>query len=116
MLKTIKIFVLAFILSFLTFNYVYAMDINMNLSNTNISTNSSSIQNTNTAISNNNNTIGNTTNNYYSPVSDDYSVSLGTMNDLPENELGFTNILNIILIVVGILLILLGIAIMIRLK
>ena len=44
---------------------------------------------------------------------DDYSVSLSSM---PESELGLGNILNIILIVIGILLILLGIAIMIRLK
>ncbi len=36
--------------------------------------------------------------------------------DLPESQLGLTNILNIILISVGVVLILLGIAIFIRLK
>ena len=107
MLKIIKIFILAFIISLFSYNYVYAMDINMNLSNNNSSTNSSSIQRTNTTINNT------TNNNSYLPVSDDYSVSLSSM---PEEDLGFTNILNIILIVVGILLVLLGIAIMIRLK
>ena len=37
-------------------------------------------------------------------------------NNLPESQLGLANILNILLIVVGVLLILLGIAILIRLK
>lgn len=37
-------------------------------------------------------------------------------NDLPESQLGLANILNIILISVGVVLILLGIAIFIRLK
>lgn len=37
-------------------------------------------------------------------------------NNLPESQLGLTNILNIILISIGIVLILLGIAIFIRLK
>ena len=39
-----------------------------------------------------------------------------TYNNLPESQLGFTNILNIILISIGIVLILLGIAIFLRLK
>lgn len=37
-------------------------------------------------------------------------------NDLPESQLGLGNVLNILLIVVGVLLILLGIAILIRLN
>ncbi len=37
-------------------------------------------------------------------------------NNTPESQLGLTNILNIILISVGVVLILLGIAIFIRLK
>ena len=37
-------------------------------------------------------------------------------NSLPESNLGLSNILNILLIVIGILLVLLGIAIIIRLK
>lgn len=44
------------------------------------------------------------------------SVISETYNNLPESQLGLTNILNIILISVGIVLILLGIAIFIRLK
>lgn len=100
MLKTIKILIITFIISLLFFNYVYAMDINMNLS-TNTDNTSSTVAN-------------NTSTDYLSSTfNDDYSVSLSSM---PEFELGLGNILNIILIVIGILLILLGIAIMIRLK
>ncbi len=39
-----------------------------------------------------------------------------TYNNLPESQLGLANVLNIILISIGIVLILLGIAIFIRLK
>ena len=100
MLKTIKILIIAFIISLFSFNYVQAMDIDMELSNT----------------TENNETVTNTTQTDYlsqTTLNDDYSVSLSSM---PESELGFGNILNIILIVIGILQILLGIAIMIRLK
>lgn len=41
---------------------------------------------------------------------------LNALSSLPETSLGLTNILNILLIVVGVLLILLAIAILIRLK
>ena len=100
MLKTIKILIIAFIISLFSFSYVQAMNINMDLSNT----------------TENNETVTNTTQTDYlsqTTLNDDYSVSLSSM---PESELGFGNILNIILIVIGILQILLGIAILIRLK
>ena len=38
------------------------------------------------------------------------------LDDMPESDLGLTNILSIILIAVGIVLILLGIAIIIKIK
>lgn len=44
------------------------------------------------------------------------SASTSTFNSLPESELGLTNILNILLIAVGVVLILLAIAIIIKLK
>ena len=44
------------------------------------------------------------------------SAVVSTLSNLPEAQLGLTNILNIILIVIGVLLILLAIAIIIRLK
>ena len=100
MFKTLKILIITFIISLFSFSYVQAMNIDMNLSNT--------TENTTTSA--------NTTPTDYlssTTLNDDYSVSLSSM---PESELGFGNILNIALIVVGILQILLGIAIMIRLK
>ena len=66
--------------------FVYAGDINMNL------------QNSNTSVESNTS----------SPLND--------LSSLPEASLGLTNILNILLIAVGILLILLAIAILIRLR
>lgn len=44
------------------------------------------------------------------------STKVSTLNSLPESELGLTNILNILLITIGVILILLGIAIIIKLK
>lgn len=49
-------------------------------------------------------------------VSNAASVISETYNNLPESQLGLSNILNIILISIGVVLILLGIAIFIRLK
>ena len=97
MLNTLKIILLTIIISLFSFNYVQALDINMNLTNT----------------TNNNTLINNNTSQNISTFSDDVGI---TLNSMPETELGFENILNIVLIVIGILLILLGIAILIRLK
>lgn len=44
------------------------------------------------------------------------SSAVNTLSNLPEANLGLSNILSIILIVIGVLLILLAIAILIRLK
>ena len=94
--KIISIFLLIAILIFPTL--VQALDVNMNLNNNQVS-------------------LNNTTDN---PTAEqEYSSSgsvITTLNSLPEAELGLTNILSIILIVIGILLILLAIAIIIRLK
>lgn len=49
-------------------------------------------------------------------ISNATSVISETYNNLPESQLGLSNILNIILISIGVVLILLGIAIFIRLK
>ncbi len=75
------------IFMFVSFStFVYAGDINMNL------------QNSNTSVESNT------------------SSPLNALSSLPEASLGLTNILNILLIAVGILLILLAIAILIRLR
>ena len=84
-----KIYIIIFILIFMLVSFstfVYAGDINMNL------------QNSNTSVESNT------------------SSPLNALSSLPEASLGLTNILNILLIAVGILLILLAIAILIRLR
>lgn len=87
MFKKIYIIIFILIFMFVSFStFVYAGDINMNL------------QNSNTSVESNT------------------SSPLNALSSLPEVSLGLTNILNILLIAVGILLILLAIAILIRLR
>lgn len=111
------------ILMVLAPNFVQATRVNMNLTPNTTATENPSIQNTsseNTSIDDNNtisepeNTAGNT--DRLSPTTTNNSASISTLNELPESGLGLNNIINIILIVIGVLLILLGIAILIRLK
>lgn len=98
------ILVLLLVLLLIYPNFVHAIDVNMNLTNNLSGTNTSQTNITNPSLTN-------TTGPYSST-----SGSISTLNNLPEAELGLTNILCIILIVIGILLILLAIAILIRLK
>ena len=87
MFKKIYIIIFILIFMFVSFStFVYAGDINMNL------------QNSNTSVESNT------------------SSPLNALSSLPEASLGLTNILNILLIAVGILVILLAIAILIRLR
>ena len=87
MFKKIYIIIFILIFMFVSFStFVYAGDINMNLQNSNTSVESTT------------------------------SSPLNALSSLPEASLGLTNILNILLIAVGILLILLAIAILIRLR
>lgn len=88
------------------------IDNNNNNSNNNIDddSNSNSSSNTNTFGNSTANT-GNTSN------TSTYEPPAATVTDsLPESEMGLSNILNILLIVIGVLLILLAIAILIRLS
>lgn len=111
------------ILMVLAPNFVQATRVNMNLTPNTTATENPSTQNTsseNISIDDNNtisepeNTAGNT--DRLSPTTTNNSASISTLNELPESGLGLNNIINIILIVIGVLLILLGIAILIRLK
>jgi len=96
-MKLNKIFILMLLVVLLFLpNFVQAIDVNMNLNNV---SNSIAPTITDTLES-------------YNPS----GTVISTLNSLPEAELGLTNILSIILIVIGILLILLAIAIIIRLK
>lgn len=112
MLKIIKniftiglIFTFTVLLSFSTF----AVDFNLtdnSLANNNTSSNTTSNTSTNTST----NTLASSGGTNVS------STTVSNLNNLPESDLGFGNILNILLIVVGILLILLAVAILIRLN
>lgn len=135
-LKNVKFIVLSIIfVLFLGITSCYAVDLDLSddlgdalLSNsTNVSTNNSSVSgnstNTNTNSSSNinasNNTNDNSTNSSYTNTnssSTNSSPSATVTNSMPESDLGLSNILNIFLIVIGVLLILLAVAILIRLK
>ena len=115
-LKIVSIFVI--LILFISSISVLATDINMNLPTTNVTSNVDTTSNTNTIGTNSLNVTDNTLDNLedddlldtsYQPTTTVTSTS-SAQND----SLGFSNILNILLIVVGFVLILLGIAIIIR--
>ena len=98
MSKSLKFIIVFLIAIFTIFNYSYTFAaVNMNTSNTN--SNTSNTSNTSTANTSNTN-----------------SSTLSSTVTTSDFDLELTNILCIALIVVGVLLILLGIAILIRLK
>ena len=98
MSKSLKFIIIFLVAIFTVFNCSYTFAaVNMNTSNTNTSNTNSS--NTNTSSTSNTNTS-----------------TLSSTVTTSDFDLELTNILCIALIVVGILLILLGIAILIRLK
>lgn len=106
MSKLFKIFIILFaiFIILLNCNYTFA-DVDMNLSSntSNISNTSNTANTTNTTNTASTNSTPNTTTTFS---------SVGTSSF----DLQLNNILNVALIVVGVLLILLGIAILIRLK
>lgn len=106
--KFLKISILLFTFILLANStLVYAANIDMNLSNNSDDT----VYGSNASANNTSNT--DTQNNSTQTPT---SISVGTSSALSSSDLGAGNIINIILIVVGILLILLGIAILIRMR
>lgn len=141
MKKSLKILVLSFICLFaISSSCCLAVNIDMNLSDNVIdassNTTSSVTSNSTSSYSNSTNSSlnSNTLDDGYDQFGDEeYSSNMVYQNTsktdattgsniadrlqaLPESELGLTNILNILLIAVGVVLILLAIAIFIRLK
>ena len=109
LLKFISILSVALII-LINSSYVFAA-VNMDLGNTtNTSSNTTNSTNTNSSNTNSNNSSSNKTTNTSS------SSTLSSTVTTSDFDLELTNILCIALIVVGVLLILLGIAILIRLK
>ncbi len=110
MSKLQKVFLIIGIFSILVFccSYTFAaVDMNLNNSNNQNNTNSENNENNSSNSANTNNSTNSPTSN-----SSQFSTTVTTSSF----DLQLTNILSICLIVVGVLLILLGIAILIRLK
>lgn len=107
MLKKLLCLFIILIISTLFLNTTYAIDVVMNLNNT---TNTDTQTIDNTLYSSNTDAEDSTIDNYE-------QVATTTTTDYDESpELSISNIINIVLISVGIVLILLGIAIIIKLK
>lgn len=105
-----SLFITIFFILFLNCYSVFAtVDMNLNDNNTNSTNNVNTLNSQNTANTNNNNESTN-------PQSNSSSSSFSSTVTTSDFDLQLTNILTICLIVVGLLLILLGIAIIIRLK
>lgn len=116
MKRLFKIALILFVfMLFANLQTVYGADIDMNLSNSTpndtVYGNSSTL-NTNSADSTNTNSNAKNTNQGTSAT----TINVGTSSALSSSEMGASTVINIILIVVGVLLILLGIAILIRVR
>ena len=114
MSKSLKFIIIFLVAIFTVFNCSYTFAaVNMNTSNANTSNTNSS--NTNTSSTSNTNTSS-TSNTNTSSTSNTNTSTLSSTVTTSDFDLELTNILCIALIVVGVLLILLGIAILIRLR
>ncbi len=106
MKTSIKVFAILFVILLCMVTFSFATDINMNLSsdNSQVEENTLSNESANEMSTNRPNSTLTTT------------PSTTVSSAVKEETLSFSNILNIILIVVGVVLILLGIAILIRMN
>ena len=143
MKKSLRILLFSFICFFAISSRCLAVNIDMNLGSDNVSSLSNNVSVSSNIIGSgttndflDNNLNSNITDDDYDQFGDeDYTAAANTISSrntvssttsssniadrlqsLPESELGLTNILNILLIAVGVVLILLAIAIFIRLK
>lgn len=116
MTSYLKIFLTFLFVFFIIISTSLAVDTNIPVFDPNISTLDSSMNETISSNNTENYTVSESENN----ISNFPDTSLMTepliLEDLPESDLGLSNILSIILIAVGLVLILLGIAIIIKLK
>lgn len=128
--KYLKILLVIFVCVFFFFTTnCFAVNIDMNLSSNLVDSNTTSTSNDivseenttndNNSVSNtdlNTESNSNTVSNSEDTASNRISGTADALQSLPEAELGLTNILNILLIAVGVVLILLSIAIFIKLS
>ena len=124
MSKIFKTLVAFFIILFSTTTLVLATDINMNLSNQNdtvIDGNAvdSNSTDSNELINDTSSDVTNETTNTVDTFQQDSlsgTVAPSSVSSIAQENMSFSNILNILMITVGVILILLAIAILIRLK
>ena len=125
MSKIFKTFIILFIIIFSTTTLVFATDINMNLesqsqtdsnsTDINSTDNANSIENTNTTDTNVENTNDILDENFQQDNIGG-SVAPSGVSSIAQENMSFSNVLSILVITVGVILILLAIAILIRLK
>ena len=125
MSKIFKTFIILFIIIFSTTTLVFATDINMNLesqsqtdsnsTDINSTDNANSIENINTTDTNVENTNDILDENFQQDNIGG-SVAPSGVSSIAQENMSFSNVLNILVITVGVILILLAIAILIRLK
>lgn len=116
MARTIKLLSIVLVFLLCMINFSFATDINMNLQENTVNVNNTVNETTmnNTTTRTESNETSNTERG--SILSDDNtpSATVTSASSVSDDTLGLTNILNILLIVIGVVLILLGIAILIR--
>lgn len=121
MSKLLKITLILFVVLFSISSFSLATNIDMNISDDNsdnaiIRTNNTVFNTTTNTISKNDNIKSNSISNQEANLlNDSTTISSVTQSSAEYDSLGLSNILNILLIVVGVVLILLAIAILIRL-
>ena len=113
MKKSIKALAILFVILLFTLNISLATDINMNLEDTQ-STTTSNVVDEDNLIEDTTDEVNEIVDNGISTLTTTPSTTISTLSSVPDETLSLTNILNILLIVVGVVLILLGIAILIR--
>ena len=113
MTSYLKIFLIFLFAFFVTISMSLAVDTNISDFNSTDSDLNSIGDDSQTFDTTENSAVDLNTSDNTSLTSDSQSLNL---DDLPESDLGLSNILSIILIAVGLVLILLGVAIIIKLK
>lgn len=118
MLKKIVCFSMIVFMSISLLNVVLATDISMDVNTNTLSNNETQADNNaaNTTISDNTANTALSDASAENTVSDYQSTTATTTDYADSTELSISNMINIILIVVGVVLVLLGIAIIIKLK
>lgn len=116
-IKILSIFTLALVLLLFLNTAVLSTDINMNLPSEDTNTVSEDNVNTINNIQDTGNAVDNTSSNTIATQDDiGGDATPSSVSSIAQENMSFSNILNILIITVGVILILLAIAILIRLK